>query len=156
MRFLLALLSLAFAGNLSAQDCTFTLSAKKAGWTPDTAVTVDSATGDTAAVTGIGVPKTGTITIAVQQSDSACEVSDPDGMDGNAAITIPEGEYTVLARPVGKKGGTFSVGDTQLARSKGKSLWQEVALSGGSWSVSNNSGSTLQLRVISAVSEPSE
>lgn len=156
MRYLLALAGLLFAGSLAAQDCTFTLSAKKAGWTPDTAATVDSATGDTAAVTGIGVPKEGAVAIAVTQADSTCKATDANGTDGSAAVTIPEGEYTVIARAVGKKGGSFAVGDVKISRGKGKSLWQEVALGGDSWQVSNAQGATLQLRVIAAVSEPSE
>ena len=153
MQILLSFIALVFVGNLAAQDCTLTLSAKKAGWAPDTTVEVDSL-GDTLAVTSIGMPKSGSVSIAVSQADSTCEVTDANGMDGSAAATIPEGDYSVIARASGKKGGSFTVGDVLLGRQKGKPKWAEVALSGDSWDVINASGEHLQLRVLALVPEP--
>lgn len=145
---ILSLVALVLAAPAYGQDgCTFTFAVVKEA--------PDSVTDSTAVYIG-----TEAVTVSVSGSaDSLCHVPDADGLDGGAEIQIPEGQYTVLARSVGKKGASVTVGDVTLTRGKGKPVWQEVALdvsAGTSFSVSGTAKGKAQLRLISAVELPPE
>jgi hypothetical protein len=64
-------------------------------------------------------------------------VTDNDGTDGEASVTIGGGSYQVFARPVGKPGRSCSLNDVSLVRAKGKSGWVDVSASmqAGDWTV---------------------
>jgi hypothetical protein len=149
MRWLLGLLvSLSFlARPVAAQEgCTVTLVVAKA--MPDSLT--DSSAVYFADATSVSLEAS---------PDSACHVTDADGFDGSATLQVPSGDFTPLARAVGKKGGSITLNGATVTRGKGKPVWQEVDLplsEGSTWDVSGSGKSKAQVRLIPAVPAPPE
>lgn len=102
----------------------------------------------------IYVKSSGETQIAVTRvaGDSTLMVTDADGSDGGAAVSIPEG-YSIFAKVSGKPGGKATLGGTSFERAKGKKAkvpqYQNVtdALSGDSWTLQNDKASAISLRL---------
>jgi hypothetical protein len=100
------------------------------------------------------------LTVSLAASpDSLCHVADADGFDSQAALSVPAGEFTALARSVGKKGGNMAFNDVTVIRGKGKPTWTEVDLPvspESAWVVTGTSKAKAQVRLIAAEPAPPE
>jgi hypothetical protein len=112
-------------------------------------------TADTAEVDpfAIYVAKSGVTVIHISPSaDTSLAVTDADGTDGEAAFSLPAGDYNVYARPAGKPGGSAQLQDLTFTRAKkGKTGFAEAAgvLPAEQWTYANSGLSALQLRLYS-------
>lgn len=95
------------------------------------------------------VKKTGATEIQVSLgSDSALTVTDADGTDGQAAVSLPSGDFTAWATAGGKPGGSATLNGQTFSRAKKKKsqAQQLTEAAAGSWTYDNSGLQVLQVR----------
>lgn len=127
--------------------CTFTVVVQKKAVAPDSG--------------GIAIPQGSEVLLSLTAApDSSCLLVDGDGSDGTLEVSVPAGDWDVLARVIGKKGDA-SINDVKLARLKGKPQWTDVtavapATPGAQWTLKAGSAKTFQIRLVEALVAPAE
>lgn len=83
----------------------------------------------------IYVKAEGETTVQITRGDSVFVITDADGTDGEAALTLPTGMWDAYARPAGKPGRSAELNGQTFTRAKKKASWVAVTadLLSGNW-----------------------